>query len=419
MFKQYFLNKSKQTQRLTAVLTVLVVAGIGTYLLTGSHAATPYVSLNADSGTLTSGASQKTCSGASDGSCVVFGGGGGTTDTGVPWIGLNDFIGWGPPLTHQYLSDGFRWARISVDGSYAANNAIDAVMAPGCDDGMSSDSSLLCSAVVIVPDNATQAMTWMTHYASYGSRIIWEFGNEQYLTNSGYTMTAQAYAQAYEAAYNAKHAAGSGITSPLLFMTTGDPCWSSAEDPCTNGAELYLEKAMSNTADANGVKGVPNLQVDGFSTHTYGGADSNTSNDSNGVDGLIAQHQDAVNHGFTNTPWYVTEWGVTLDPVQAEDGPSVNDGYYAPSYADQAADITSAYSKMISYGDGTNGTWLKGIMYYQTHDDSTGWFGLLTSPTPESKDNAGEATGADSSGANTPITLRPSYTALKAFLTNH
>jgi hypothetical protein len=257
-------------------------------------------------------------------------------------------------------------------------------------------------------------MTWMNHYntAAYASRIIYEFGNEQYLTGSGYGMTAQAYAQAYETAYNDKHAAG--IAQPLLFMTTGNPCWSIAEDACSTNGDLYLEKAMDASKG-----GVSNLKVDGFSTHTYGGADSDTSNHTNGVNALLAQHQDAINHGFTATPWYVTEWGVTLNPSQASSGAAVNDGYYAPSYAAQASDITTAYTKMVSYGDGVNGTWLKGIVYYQTHDDSTGWFGLLTSPTPASKDYAGEPTGNDSSGANTPITPRPAYAALKTFLTNH
>jgi|GEM_PF-4155232 hypothetical protein len=52
---------------------VLVVAILGTYLLIGSHAASPYASVTANNGT-TSGATQQTCAGASTGSCIVFGG---------------------------------------------------------------------------------------------------------------------------------------------------------------------------------------------------------------------------------------------------------------------------------------------------------------------------------------------------------
>ena len=379
----------------------------------GGRAATPYSSINADKGNTTGAATVQTDSSASDGKYVQFGTvSTGGSNKGVPFIGLNDFTGWGPPLTHQYLSDGFRWARLEMSGSYAAGNAIDNTLAPGCGDGTGSDPG--CNAVVILPNNATQAMTWMNHYntAAYASRIVYEFGNEQYLTVSGYGMTAQAYAQAYETAYNDKHAAG--IPQPLLFMTVGNPCWSIAEDACSTNGDLYLEKAMDASKG-----GVSNLKVDAFSTHTYGGADSDYNNHTNGVGALLAQHQDAVSHGFTNTPWYVTEWGVTLNPSQASGQSSPNDCFYAASYTAQATCITNAYTKMIAYGDGVSGTWLKGIMYYQTHDDSNGWWGLVTSPTPVSKDAAGEPAGDDSSGANTPINPRPAYNALKAFLTNH
>lgn len=433
-------SRLSSTNYLVGSIFVALFAVIGVYLLIGSRASSPYASVNADKGTLANGAAAQASAAASDGSYVQFNGTGGGGKTGIPWIGLNDFTGWGPPLTHQYLSDGFRWARIEAGGAYTANNGLDNVLSPGCGDGNSSDSSLLCNALLILPEasavknsqgqitgwDTTAPMSWMNHYntAAYASRIVYEFGNEAYLTNSGYSLTAQQYAQSYEATYNAKHAAS--VSQPLLFMTTGDPCWTGlAVDTCTNGAELYLEKAMDVSKG-----GVSNLEVDGFSTHTYGGADSDTSNHTNGVDALLAQHQDAVNHGFTNTPWYVTEWGVTINPAQSDGPVTANTGYYAPSYAGQAADITSAYTKMVAYGDGASGTWLKGIMYYQTHDDSTGWFGLLTSPNAPSHDNAGEVAGGEvgcqtgqppppCGNANTPITLRPAYSALKAFLTNH
>lgn len=424
MLKQHLPGKTKSLRYAGAALVVLAVAAIGTLLLTGSRASAPYASINASTGTTANGAVKQTpCSGASTNNCVVFGTTGTASNPGVPWIGLNDFVGWGPPLTHQYLSDGFRWARIEVSGSYASNNAIDAALGAGCGDGTSSDSA--CNVVAIVPNNPTEAMSWMSHYniAADASRIIYEFGNEQYLTGSGYGMTAQAYAQAYETAYNDKHAVG--IAQPLLFMTTGDPCWSNAEDTCANGAELYLEKAMDTSKG-----GVANLKVDAFSTHTYGGANSSWNNSTNGVNALLAQHQDAVSHGFTDTPWYVTEWGVTLNPSQASSEPSSSDCLYAASYSAQATCLTAAFNQMVAYGDGVNGTWLKGIVYYQTHDDSTGWWGLLTSPNSPSTDSAGEPAGGETActagqppppcgTANTPIVLRPSYSALKAFLTNH
>jgi hypothetical protein len=61
-------------QKLTAGLIIVVIAGLGIYLLAGSHAATPYAAVTADSGTQASGATKVTsCTGASDGNCVTFG----------------------------------------------------------------------------------------------------------------------------------------------------------------------------------------------------------------------------------------------------------------------------------------------------------------------------------------------------------
>ena len=73
MLKQYFLNQNKRLKYISLVLVILIVAGIGTYLLTGSHAATPYASSAADKGTTTSPASVVQDSTASDGNAVRFG----------------------------------------------------------------------------------------------------------------------------------------------------------------------------------------------------------------------------------------------------------------------------------------------------------------------------------------------------------
>lgn len=73
MLKQYFSSQTKRTKQITIVLVVLLVAGIGTYLLISSHAATPYASTTANNGTVTGTATKQSCSGASSGNCVVFG----------------------------------------------------------------------------------------------------------------------------------------------------------------------------------------------------------------------------------------------------------------------------------------------------------------------------------------------------------
>lgn len=66
------LLQSGQTQKLTLAIVVIAIAALGTFLIIGSHAASPYISTTADSGTVANGATKKTCAGASDGNCVLF-----------------------------------------------------------------------------------------------------------------------------------------------------------------------------------------------------------------------------------------------------------------------------------------------------------------------------------------------------------
>jgi hypothetical protein len=66
--------KTVKNSKLPLALFLVIFAGLGVYLLTGSHAATPYASITADKGTLTSPATSQACAGASDGNCVKFGG---------------------------------------------------------------------------------------------------------------------------------------------------------------------------------------------------------------------------------------------------------------------------------------------------------------------------------------------------------
>lgn len=66
------LDKIKNPQRLSAILVVLVVGCLGAYLLVGGHAASPYVSTTAPSGTLANGAVSCSSTGSTTGSAVTF-----------------------------------------------------------------------------------------------------------------------------------------------------------------------------------------------------------------------------------------------------------------------------------------------------------------------------------------------------------
>lgn len=73
MLRHYFADKTKRTQQVTMLVVVLIVAGIGTYLLSSSHAASPYSLSSADSGALSGEASEQGCTASSDSNCVAFG----------------------------------------------------------------------------------------------------------------------------------------------------------------------------------------------------------------------------------------------------------------------------------------------------------------------------------------------------------
>jgi hypothetical protein len=67
------LNVPFDSKYLNPLSFIALFAIIGTFLLVISHASTPYASIDANTGVLAAGAVSQTCSGADDGSCVVFG----------------------------------------------------------------------------------------------------------------------------------------------------------------------------------------------------------------------------------------------------------------------------------------------------------------------------------------------------------
>ena len=130
MLKHFFSDQPQILKRITALTTILIVAIVGTILLTGSHASTPYVSLNADKGTLTSGATSQACSGASDGQCVQFGssisGGGGNpacTQTLSPGADIGAAIGNASAGSVICLNSGNYTGSVDVRSSHATATA--------------------------------------------------------------------------------------------------------------------------------------------------------------------------------------------------------------------------------------------------------------------------------------------------------
>jgi len=65
-------SQIKTIHKPTAILVVLIVASIGTYLLVGSHAASPYATVTAPNGNLAGGAENCPTAGATTGNATVF-----------------------------------------------------------------------------------------------------------------------------------------------------------------------------------------------------------------------------------------------------------------------------------------------------------------------------------------------------------
>jgi hypothetical protein len=249
------------------------------------------------------------------------------------------------------------------------------------------------NVVIETPANPTTALAEAKQYMSWGKRVVFEYGNEPWIASS--YIPVATYAQSYQAAYNLFHA--NNIPQPLLFMTVGDPNG-------TQGGLTWLDEAL---------KAVPNLQVDAFSAHPYGEANQDTGGHSYGVNAFIADHTDAVNHGFTNTPWYITEFGFTVCRPTSSGctaTSSTSSGWYVPSYAQQAVQTTNAYKQLMTL------PYLKLIMWYQAHDDGTGCFGLFSYTVSGTHDYAGEGCAQTAGSQAVPVYPRPALNALVPFM---
>ena len=180
MLKTYFFDHSKRFQQVSVLLVVVIVAGIGTYLLLSSHAATPYTSITADKGTLSGGATSKTCSGASNGSCVVFGG---TSNTTTKMIGLD-----GTYSDPAYLSDaqnlGVQWMR---DEQWGDNTSY----VPACQNA-TQVSQATCGVPLVASSMAARGIHMFPLVNDYGTSWVTAAGRQQWVDQIVHTATTYA-----------------------------------------------------------------------------------------------------------------------------------------------------------------------------------------------------------------------------------
>jgi len=270
-------------------------------------------------------------------------------------IGVNDGSGWGPADSARLHELGLNSERIvagqqpSITESIAAGWTQDLVIAGNVDD----EQPL---AAVDIPAWTREALAQVEEAASSGVKLI-EVGNEMYLKGpacAGCKRRAEParYAEMFLSLARAvrdAHVAG----VKLLFDSYGD------FEEGEGGPWSQVWSGGGWLAAAVGAEPELRSLVGGFGMHPYGEAGENRANDS-GPLALWVQHAQAVSLGFEHTDYYATEFGVQ---VEGQPNPS--------SLARQAQAIEAVYRELIGYG------FVKGVWYYQTHDDDTGQWGLV------------------------------------------
>jgi hypothetical protein len=268
-------------------------------------------------------------------------------------LGLVGASGWGPAIAEKVIVAGFKSERFEADNiwmpeedriSYENGFRDDQVIVGNTPDETKLSAIDTVSWVAKALEEVKEALKY--HYT------LLEVGNEMYL-KGGQSEPAR-YAEMYMALAGAIKAAGiKGVT--LIFNSFGD--YQEAD-----GAMSEESSDRGWLGDALSAQPALKAEVQAFSSHPYGIPGVKYDGHDWGIEGLEQQHSYAVALGFDHTDYYATEYGEEDQPPQA------------PANAQQQAErIKWAYTELLSQ------PYIKGIWYYQLHDDSSGHWGLVSS----------------------------------------
>jgi hypothetical protein len=267
-------------------------------------------------------------------------------------IGLVGGSGWGPVLAKKVIAAGFVSERLEAGSpwttlkeSYENGFRNDQVIV-----GNTPDETKL-SEINIASWVAT-ALGEVKEADSYGYTLL-EVGNEMY--SKGGQAEPVKYAKMYTALSEAvEHAGIDGVT--LIFDSFGDYKTTSGEESNLAGGRGWLGDALKAEPVLKGLVGA-------FSSHPYGVPGVKYYGHDWGIEGLESQRAAAVSLGFAHTDYYATEYGEEDHLPQNEADAAL-----------QAERIKWAYNEMLTQ------PYIKGIWYYQLHDDGTGKWGLVSAP---------------------------------------
>jgi hypothetical protein len=387
MLKQHFFNRSKRFQQITATLVVLTVAVVGTLLLLGGHAASPYASISADKGSLTGAATIQTASSASDGKYVQFGsagsGGGGT---GVGGGGNNMIVGlngggWGPGTPGaKDLSNVVKYVRYDAGGlsepisDFSSNGVKIEVLFSGDTNGNYNTGGV---SAINASNWANYALSWYKANCTTTECPMIEVLNEPggdwfWGSNASSTTNAAAYAHLLQTVYNTFNATY-GTSRPLILASFDG-----------GGSGNSWGQSVWNTGTNGGIN-VSNY-VDGVTVHPYGG----TGNSTQSAQGDRTTITDS--HTQSGKPVYITEVGWPTAVGQPSTGDSLQ--------WSETAQCNNIYNFM-SWSRSTG--YVNAVVYFNYVDyGSNDFYGIV---------RWGNPAGADGSD-------KPSYNGLKAAAQN-
>ena len=264
-----------------------------------------------------------------------------------PILGIVGGSGWGPQVAKKVIAVGFTSERLEADSGYTTDKE-------SYENGFRNDQIIIGNtpdgdrlSTVNIPTWVAHTLAQVKEAVSFNYTLL-EVGNEMYL--KGGVHEPVKYAEMYVALAHAVTAAGiKGVT--LMFNAFGDYE--------TAGGELSLMSSGRGWL-GDALKAEPELKqlISAFSNHPYGIPGVKYVHGDWGMEGLEAQHHDAVSLGFAHTGFYATEYG------ESNTRPS--------SMQIQAERIKWAYDKMLAM------PYVRGVWYYQLHDDSTGGWGLVS-----------------------------------------
>jgi len=297
-------------------------------------------------------------------------------------IGVNDAIGWGPADAARFLADGITSGRASQPDPYG-NSAQKLQEA-----GFTQNTIIVGNTPDGQKLSSVDQSSWVTTTAAQVKALEPYFGSiaELEVINEPYLKGGQAQPSVYAAMYVALSEALEGIKHPPLgFATSGDYRREDGE---------RSQMAVGNGWVADALKAQPSLKtrIEAFVSHPYGRAHEDTG-DHEGPGGLEDQHAQAVSLGIAGAgAYYLTEFGIETAPCANKHG-YTGSGVCTQNNAQQAEWIKEAYAEFVSL------PYVKGVWYYQTHDDSSGKWGLIE---------------PQESGAS-PFVARPSLEVVSSF----